>query len=92
MTTSWWTPAICKIEKDTYTDPLGNLQEIGWWVNTDALSDRPVMDTCLAAIQLMVYYRNLPTTRARAVRQDTAGTATTAATATDDIPVDTGAL
>ena len=39
----------------------GNFQEIGHWVNSDAHTDRPVMDTCLAALQMMVYYRYLPT-------------------------------
>lgn len=47
--------------KEPYTDDKGNLQEIGHWVNTDAHTDRPIMDTCLAALQMMVYYRYLPT-------------------------------
>jgi hypothetical protein len=37
------------------------MQDIGWWENADVHTDRPVMDTCLAALQLMVYYRYLPT-------------------------------
>jgi hypothetical protein len=45
-----------------YVDHKGIPQEIGWWENKDHHTDRPVMDTCLAALQLMVYYRNLPTT------------------------------
>ncbi len=44
-----------------YVDHKGDPQEIGWWENGDNASDRPVMDTCLAALQLMVYYRYLPT-------------------------------
>lgn len=58
---------LCKrtvIGKDPitpYIDHEGNEQEIGHWVNTDAHGDRPVMDTCLAALQMMVYYRYLPT-------------------------------
>ncbi|MBR0057594.1 MAG: terpene cyclase/mutase family protein [Kiritimatiellae bacterium] len=47
-----------------YVDHRGNEQEIGHWVNVDetgANSFRPVMDTCLAALQMMVYYRYLPT-------------------------------
>ena len=47
--------------KKPYVDADGNEQEIGHWVNTDTLTDRPVMDTCLAALQMMVYYRYLPT-------------------------------
>ena len=56
------------IEKDAYTDAAGKPQDIGYWKNVDAHSDRPVMDTCLAALQLMVYYRYLPTTSERAVQ------------------------
>jgi hypothetical protein len=46
-----------------YVDAKGNPQEIGWWENNDhaGSGERPVMDTCLAALQLMVYYRYLPT-------------------------------
>jgi hypothetical protein len=91
--TSWWDKLwrlyvrAQKIEKGAYTDPQGKPQEIGWWVNTDADTDRPVMDTCLAAIQLMVPYRNLPTTRALAVKSDAAETKPVAATRKDDITV-----
>ncbi len=85
-----------KIEKDAYTDHLGKLRDIGWWENTDDHTDRPVMDTCLTALQLMVYYRNLPTTQASAVREDpTVGAVGGAAAATvgsDDITVDVGNL
>ena len=38
----------------------------GYYQNTDAHSSRPYMDTCLAALQLMVYYRYLPTTSVKA--------------------------
>ncbi len=47
--------------KEPYVDDKGKPQEIGHWVNTDAHTDRPIMDTCLAALQMMVYYRYLPT-------------------------------
>jgi len=50
-------------EQSGYRDHEGRLQCIGWWENADQHSDRPVMDTCLAAMQLMVYYRHLPTMR-----------------------------
>jgi len=49
-----------------------------------------VMDTCLAALQLMVYYRNLPTTSKEAVQVEEEIVATS--TDTDDIKVDTGNL
>jgi hypothetical protein len=51
-----------------YVDHKGMPQEIGWWENKDHHTDRPVMDTCLAALQLMVYYRILPTTGKDAVK------------------------
>jgi hypothetical protein len=51
-----------------YVDHKGVPQEIGWWENKDHHTDRPVMDTCLAALQLMVYYRNLPTTSKDALK------------------------
>ena len=35
----------------------------GHFENHDAHTSRPIMDTCLAALQLMVYYRYLPTTQ-----------------------------
>ena len=49
------------IKTKAIADAQGELQDIGWWENADAHSDRPVMDTCLAALQLMVYYRYLRT-------------------------------
>ena len=79
------------IEKDAYTDTKGKKQDAGYWKNVDAHSDRPVMDTCLAALQLMVYYRYLPTTDTeKAVRAEAELTATS--TDTDDIKVDIGNL
>jgi hypothetical protein len=72
------------IEKGVYTDHLGKLQDIGHWVNDDAHTDRPVMDTCLAALQLMVYYRNLPTTQAAAIMDELGITAGDAAGAKGD--------
>jgi hypothetical protein len=78
------------IEKGAYTDDKGNKQDVGYWKNVDAHSDRPVMDTCLAALQLMVYYRYLPTTSEKAVQVEEELTATS--TDTEDIKVDTGNL
>ncbi len=51
--------------KDTY-EWKGKKYDMGFWENEDGHSDRPTMDTCLAALQLMVYYRNLPTTKIEA--------------------------
>ena len=50
----------------TVKDPKGNDRPVGHWVNKDPHTTRPVMDTCLAALQLMVYYRYLPTTQLKA--------------------------
>ena len=50
----------------TVKDAKGKPQTVGHWVNKDAHTTRPVMDTCLAALQLMVYYRYLPTTQLKA--------------------------
>jgi len=79
-----------QIEKNAIKDDQGRDCDIGWWTNGDAHTDRPVMDTCLAALQLMVYYRYLPTTSKEAVE----GEAEVLATATEagDIVVETGNL
>jgi hypothetical protein len=77
-------------QENAIEDANGKKQAVGWWENMDAHSDRPVMDTCLAALQLMVYYRYLPTTSADAVKVEDEIVATS--TDTDDIRVDTGNL
>jgi hypothetical protein len=71
------------VEANAIKDAKGIDRDIGWWENADAHSDRPVMDTCLAALQLMVYYRYLPTTRKEAV---------TPPSDIDDVWIDTGGL
>lgn len=82
-----------KIEEKAIEDHEGTLQDIGWWENADGATDRPVMDTCLAGLQLMVYYRNLPTTQEAAVRADaTLSSGADSAVQSDDITVDTGNL
>jgi hypothetical protein len=63
------------VEEKAIADPKGEMQDIGWWENADAHSDRPVMDTCLAALQLMVYYRYLPTFKAVDIPEEVAATA-----------------
>ena len=47
-------------------DANGKLQEMGYWQNNDTHNKHPTMGTCLAALQLMVYYRYLPTTSLKA--------------------------
>jgi len=79
-----------QIEQKAIKDDKGVDQDIGWWENVDTHSDRPVMDTCLAALQLMVYYRYLPTTSKEAVQVEDEIVATSSDT--DDIKVDTGNL
>ncbi|MEI7900354.1 MAG: prenyltransferase/squalene oxidase repeat-containing protein [bacterium] len=74
-----------QVEKSAIKDAQGKDADIGWWVNGDAHTDRPVMDTCLTAMQLMVYYRYLPTTSTAAVQADAPVMATS--TDTDDIIV-----
>ena len=49
----------------TIEDANGKPREIGHWVNGDSFN-YDVMGTCLAALQLMVYYRYLPTTQLKA--------------------------
>lgn len=59
-----------KIQRGAYKDQNGESHDIGWWENGDVHTDRPVMDTCLTSLQLMVYYRNLKTTMAKAFVRD----------------------
>jgi len=73
-----------------YVDHKGVAQEIGSWENKDHHGDRPVMDTCLAALQLMVYYRYLPTTSAAAIKVEEEIQVST--TDKEDIKVDAGNL
>ena len=49
----------------TVEDATGKQRPIGRWVNKDTYN-YDVMGTCLAALQLMVYYRYLPTTSLKA--------------------------
>ena len=54
-------PAAQIVCPEKIGDAEGRPQEIGYWQNKDAYN-APVMSTCLCALQLMVYYRYLPTT------------------------------
>ncbi|MFA7054229.1 MAG: hypothetical protein WC328_14550, partial [Kiritimatiellia bacterium] len=78
------------IQEKAIKDDKGVDRDIGWWENADTHTDRPVMDTCLAALQLMVYYRYLPTTSKEAVQVEEEIVATS--TDSDDITVDAGNL
>lgn len=42
----------------------------GYFVNDDQWTSPPVMDSCLTALQLMVYYRYLPTSSIKAGQED----------------------
>ena len=54
-------------------DYTGKEHKQGYYENKDAHSTRPYMDTCLAALQLMVYYRYLPTTSVKAGADEVGG-------------------
>ncbi len=49
----------------TIDDATGKPRQMGHWVNKDHYN-YDIMGTCLAALQLMVYYRYLPTTSLKA--------------------------
>ena len=51
----------------TIPDATGKPQQMGHWINKDHYN-YDVMGTCLAALQLMVYYRYLPTTQLTATQ------------------------
>ena len=59
-------PASIIDRPEKVADVKGKGHAQGYYQNTDAHSSRPYMDTCLAALQLMVYYRYLPTTSTKA--------------------------
>ena len=74
------------VTEKAIADPQGVMQDIGWWENADhaGSNQRPVMDTCLTALQLMVYYRYLPTFKAVDMPAEVVATAQDSA----DIQVD----
>ena len=59
-------PPSIKTLPEKVKGPDGKEHAQGYYENKDTWSTRPVMDTCLAALQLMVYYRSLPTTQTKA--------------------------
>ena len=50
--------------EETVEGPDGKPRAIGYWTNADAHGSGDTMATCLCALQLMVYYRYLPTAQA----------------------------
>ena len=72
-TASWqaWNQAMKALYPKTIVTPDetiegmdGKPRQIGYWTNKDAHGSGDTMATCLCALQLMVYYRYLPTTQA----------------------------
>ena len=81
-------PATIKDLPEKVKDWSGKEHKQGYFVNTDAHTSRPVMDTCLVALQLMVYYRYLPTTQTKAaVAEDEGVGAAEAAVDKSDVDV-----
>ena len=71
--------------------PDGKPRKCAYWVNKDAPNHtiRPVMDTCLVALQLMVYYRYLPQATLKAKDDRPKGAAAAVDKANDiDVSVD----
>jgi len=81
-----------KVSPKAITDADGKSQDIGWWENSDQHTDRPIMDTCLAALQLMVYYRYLPTYQTAKAVTDEYSSLTGGTETKGDIQVDIGNL
>jgi hypothetical protein len=59
-------PSSIKNMPEKAVGPDGKEHDQGYFENNDRWSTRPVMDSCLVALQLMVYYRYLPTMQTRA--------------------------
>ena len=71
-------PSVIINDPAPIKDWTGKDHKQGHFENKDQFSSRPVMDSCLAALQLMVYYRYLPTTQTKAgatVEEQQAGAA-----------------
>ncbi len=74
-------PATIINDPEPVQDWTGKNHKQGHFENKDQHTSRPVMDTCLAALQLMVYYRYLPTTQTSSAVAE--GPANAAAAAVD---------
>ena len=60
-------PSIITLD-ETIEGPDGKQKQIGYW---DKGYNNKTMGTCLVALQLMVYYRYLPTTQTKAAKVET---------------------
>ena len=72
-------PSTIKTLPEKIMCPDGKERSMGYWTFNDQTcggEKNPTMATCLAALQLMVYYRYLPTTQTKAaeVESDTSAT------------------
>ena len=82
-----YTESIINLDKRVL-DYLGKEHKQGYFENKDAHSTRPYMDTCLAALQLMVYYRYLPTTQIKAAELEVGEPKASADKSDVDVSVD----
>ncbi len=97
--TAWyeWNKAMKKLYSSTIInisqtvkDWSGQEHKQGYYKNVDGHTSRPYMDTCLVALQLMVYYRYLPTTQTSAAKENTAGKEAVSVKAVDSGDVGVG--
>lgn len=80
-------PKIIKELPQKVKDWTGKEHKQGYFQNVDTWSTRPVMDSCLVALQLMVYYRYLPTTSLKAGEAEKPVDAAKAAADDSDVKV-----
>ena len=80
-------PSSIKDLPDPVKDWTGKDHKQGYFENQDQFTSRPVMDTCLAALQLMVYYRYLPTNQLKATEGEKADGAAAATDKAGDVDV-----
>ena len=83
-------PKLIKELPTKVKDCIGQEHKQGYFQNKDTWSSRPVMDSCLVALQLMVYYRYLPTTQTAAGADVDEKSAADTAVGKDDVKVDVG--
>lgn len=73
--------------QEKVTDKAGKQHKMGYFKNSDQFSTRPVMDSCLVALQLMVYYRYLPTAQLKATETEDKDGASAAVDKGEDVDV-----
>ena len=75
-------------ETGKYQDHRGMPQEIGYWTCEDMhIGSQPIAPTCYVALQLMVYYRYLPTGQKSALKVTEEKEEKVSGTAKDDVEV-----